>query len=79
MLFMLIGLAGGGALAFLNMRHSIHSTVDEQLRERMRVVSETVDRTLSVGQVEKLRKELAELLYKPSHRAVVPFMPDQPT
>ena len=60
MLFMLIGLAGGGALAFLNMRHSIHSTVDEQLRERMRVVSETVDRTLRAGQVEKLRKELAE-------------------
>ncbi len=60
MLFMSIGLVAAGGLAFLSMRHSIHSTVDEQLRERMRVVRQTVDQTLRVGEPEKLRKELAE-------------------
>lgn len=60
MLFMSISFAAGGGLALLSMRHSIHSTVDEQLRERMRVVRETIDRTLRVGNVQKLRKDLDE-------------------
>jgi len=60
MLFMLIGFAAGGGLAFLNMRNSIHATVDGQLRERLSVVRETVDRRMRAGQVRELREELDE-------------------
>ena len=60
MLFMAVGLSLGGGLAFLNMRHSIHATVDGQLRERLSVVRETVNRRMRAGQVEELREELDE-------------------
>jgi heavy metal sensor kinase len=60
MLFMLIGFAAGGGLAFLNMRNSIHATVDGQLRERLSVVRETVNRRLRAGQVKELGEELDE-------------------
>lgn len=60
MLFMLIGFAAGGCLAFLNMRNSIHSTVDGQLRERLSVVRETVNRRLRTAQVKELGEELDE-------------------
>jgi heavy metal sensor kinase len=42
------------------MRHSIHSTVDEQLRDRMTAVRETVDRSMRAGSADILRRELEE-------------------
>ena len=49
-----------GALAFFGMRHSIHATVDEQLRDRMNAVRQAVDNSLRKGDVEVLRAELDE-------------------
>jgi heavy metal sensor kinase len=57
---MALALCGLGILAFLSMRHSIHSTVDEQLRDRMNVVQETVSRSLGRGTTDILRQELDE-------------------
>jgi heavy metal sensor kinase len=49
-----------GVLAFLSMRHSIHTTVDEELKDRMNAVQQAVDRSLRVGNIEILRRELDE-------------------
>jgi len=49
-----------GVLAFLSMRHSIHTTVDEQLKDRMNAVQQAVDSSLRVGNIEILRRELDE-------------------
>jgi heavy metal sensor kinase len=49
-----------GVLAFLGMRHSLHSTVDEQLWDRMTAVRETVDRSMRAGSTDILRRELDE-------------------
>lgn len=49
-----------GALAFVGMRHSIHSTVDEQLRDRMTAVRQSVERSLRKGEIDVLRNELDE-------------------
>jgi heavy metal sensor kinase len=46
--------------AFFGMRHSIHTTVDEQLKDRMNAVEQAVDRSLRVGNIEILRHELDE-------------------
>jgi len=53
-------MCGLGILAFLSMRHSIHATVDEQLRDRMNAVQQTVDQSLRKGNVDILRRELDE-------------------
>jgi len=58
--WMATALCGLGLLAFLSMRHSIHATVDEQLRDRMNVVQRTVDHSLRKGSVDILRRELDE-------------------
>lgn len=47
-------------LAFFGMRHSINSTVDEQLQDRMGAVRQAVDRSLKGGNIEILRHELDE-------------------
>ncbi len=47
-------------LAFFGMRHSINSTVDEQLQDRMGVVRQAVDHSLKGGSIEILRHELNE-------------------
>lgn len=49
-----------GILAFLSMRHSIHSTVDEQLWERMNVVQQAAETPLQTGNIDVLRQELDE-------------------
>lgn len=47
-------------LAFFSMRHSIHSTVDEQLQDRMNAVRQAVDLSLQGGNADVLRRELDE-------------------
>lgn len=47
-------------LAFLGMRTSIHSTVDEQLRDRMNSVRDAIDSAMSRGNADVLRQELDE-------------------
>ncbi|MGC2182249.1 MAG: hypothetical protein WA637_03105, partial [Terriglobales bacterium] len=42
------------------MRHSIHSTVDDQLWERMNVVQQAAETPLQTGNIEVLRQELDE-------------------
>ena len=49
-----------GALAFFSMRHSIHSTVDEQLHDRMTAVQQSVEKSLRKGDIDVLRAELDE-------------------
>ena len=49
-----------GLLAFFSMRHSIHTTVDEQLKDRMNAVQQAVNRSLREGSIEILRHELDE-------------------
>lgn len=49
-----------GALAFFGMRHSIHATVDEQLRDRMGAVRQAVEKSLRRGDLDTLRSELDE-------------------
>lgn len=49
-----------GFLAFLGMRTSIHSTVDEQLRDRMGSVREAIDSAMRKGDANLLRQELDE-------------------
>ncbi len=58
--FMSIGLVALGALAVISMRRSINSTVDDQLRGRMGVVAEAVDRSLRAGNIDAMRRELDE-------------------
>jgi heavy metal sensor kinase len=58
--WMAAALCALGILAFLSMRHSIHATVDEQLRDRMNAVQQTVDHSLRAGSVDILRRELDE-------------------
>jgi heavy metal sensor kinase len=47
-------------LAFVGMRHSIHSTVDEQLQDRMNAVREAVSLSLQTDNIDTLRSELDE-------------------
>src|SRR5882724_826175 len=47
-------------LAFFGMRHSIHSTVDEQLQDRMNAVRQAVSLSLQAGNADVLRNELDE-------------------
>jgi|SRR5689334_3951168 len=47
-------------LAFLGMRNSIHSTVDEQLQDRMNSVRTAIDNAMQRGDTEVLRHELDE-------------------
>jgi heavy metal sensor kinase len=42
------------------MRHSIHSTVDEQLQDRMNAVRQAVNLSLQTGNTDVLRRELDE-------------------
>ena len=49
-----------GILAFLGMQTSIHSTVDEQLRDRMHSVREATESAMRRGNAEVLRQELDE-------------------
>jgi len=42
------------------MRHSIHSTVDEQLQDRMNAVREAVSLSLQTDNIDALRSELDE-------------------
>jgi heavy metal sensor kinase len=58
--FMSVGLVGLGTLAVFSMRHSINSTVDEQLRDRMNVVADTVAQSLRAGNIDEMRSELDE-------------------
>src|SRR5262245_29643360 len=58
--WMAAALCALGILAFLSMRHSIHATVDEQLRDSMNAVQQTVDHSLRTGSVDILRRELDE-------------------
>lgn len=57
---MAVALGTLGILAFISMRHSIHSTVDEQLRDRMNAVQEAVDSSMRKGNIDILRRELDE-------------------
>ena len=47
-------------LAFYSMRQSIHSTVDEQLQDRMNAVRQAVNLSLQTGNADALRSELDE-------------------
>jgi len=47
-------------LAFFGMRHSIHSTVDEQLQDRLNAVRQAVNHSLQTGSIDVLRSELDE-------------------
>jgi len=47
-------------LAFFGMRHSIHSTVDEQLQDRLNAVRQAVNLSLQSGNIDVLRSELDE-------------------
>jgi heavy metal sensor kinase len=47
-------------LAFLGMRNSIHSTVDEQLQDRMNSVRAAIDNAMQRGDTDVLRHELDE-------------------
>jgi two-component system, OmpR family, heavy metal sensor histidine kinase CusS len=58
--FLFIGLVAFGALAVVSMRRSIDSTVDEQLRDRMSVVTHVVDRSLRAGNLHTMQRELDE-------------------
>ena len=58
--FLFVGLVAFGALAVVSMRRSIDSTVDEQLRDRMSVVTHVVDRSLHSGSFHTMQRELDE-------------------
>jgi len=47
-------------LAFFGMSHSIHSTVDEQLQDRLNAVRQAVNLSLQTGSIDVLRSELDE-------------------
>jgi heavy metal sensor kinase len=57
---MAVALCALTILAFFGMRHSIYSTVDEQLQDRTGAVQRAVDHSLQAGNIEILKHELDE-------------------